>query len=223
MRGLRRGAPARLLALAACEARSPGCGRNSILRAAGQPVGGSAVPVGRSRGSAPCRRDMAARPMPPGPRDCGAEPVARYQRSPKYRTSQELRRHGGPGRRVLHCAGRRDLRDPRARRRRPDRHGRVHPGPGTPGSGRAGVPGLNPAGDRGEPRQRRGAQLQDSQLPGRPGRATCSSCTAGHRLARRSRHRPAGLVPDLSIGLDLIARTHSCQGRGASLTHSSAP
>jgi hypothetical protein len=31
------------------------------------------------------------------------------------------------------------------------------------------VPGLNPAGDRSEPRQRRGAQLQDSQLPGRLG------------------------------------------------------
>lgn len=168
MRGLRHGAPARLLALAACEARSPGRGRNSILRAAGQPVGGSAVPVGRSRGSAPCRRDMAARPMPPGPRACDG-PVTRYQRSPKYRPSQELRRHGGPGRRVLHCAGRRDLRDPWARRRRPDRHGRVHPGPGTPGSGRAGVPGLNPAGDRSEPRQRSGAQLQDSQLPRRPG------------------------------------------------------
>lgn len=42
-------------------------------------------------------------------------------------------------------------------------------GPGTPGSGRAGVPGLNPASDRSEPRQRIGAQLQDSQLPGRLG------------------------------------------------------
>jgi hypothetical protein len=85
------------------------------------------------------------------------------------------------------------------------------------------VPGLNPAGDRSEPRQRLGARLQDRQLPRRPGWATCSSGTAGHRLARRSRHRPAGLVPDLSIGLDLIDRTHSCQGRGTSLTYGSAP
>ena len=40
-------------------------------------------------------------------------------------------------------------------------------------------------------------------------------------VARRSRHRPAELVLDLSIGLDLINSTHPCQGRRVSLTYSS--
>ena len=40
-------------------------------------------------------------------------------------------------------------------------------GPGTPGSGTVSVLGLDPAGDRGKPRRRLGARLQDSRLPGR--------------------------------------------------------
>jgi len=39
-----------------------------MLRAAGQPIGGSAAPAGRSGGSALCRRDITARAMPPRPR-----------------------------------------------------------------------------------------------------------------------------------------------------------
>ena len=214
MRGVRRGAPARLLALAACEARSPGCGRNSILRAAGQPIGGSAVPVGRSRGSAPCRRDpvLAALNLSPG--------------TSGHRSTDHHKSYGGTvGLGDVSCTAQEGeifaIPGPGGARQTAT-VGYIR-GPGTPGSGRAGVPGLNPAGDRGEPRQRLGAQLGDSRCPGGPGWATCSGCTAGHRLARRSRHSPAGLVPDRCIGLDLIDRTHSCQGRGASLTYSSAP
>ena len=78
--------------------------------------------------------------------------------------------------------------------------------------------------------QRPAAARMTTLTPGRatPGgstgqraRARGSSGTAGHRLTRRSRHRPAELVLGLSTELDLINRTHSCQGRSASLTHSS--